>query len=47
MRRKTFFIATLFLFFVICLAHSSSHGKETSLTLVYSSNTMGEVDPSC
>lgn len=45
MGRKTFFIATLFLFSVICLTHSSSHGRETSLTLIYTSNTLGEIEP--
>jgi 5'-nucleotidase len=43
MRWKTFLITALF--FVICLAHSSSHGKDIPLTLIYSSNTLGEVEP--
>jgi len=45
MRSKTFLITTLFLFFVLSLVHSSGHGEESSFTLIYSSNTLGEVEP--
>jgi 2',3'-cyclic-nucleotide 2'-phosphodiesterase (5'-nucleotidase family) len=45
MRWKTVLLTALFLFFVTPLGHSSSHVKDTSLTLIYSSNTLGEVEP--
>jgi 2',3'-cyclic-nucleotide 2'-phosphodiesterase (5'-nucleotidase family) len=45
MVKKTFYIATLFLFSVIGLTHSSNNGRETSITLIYTANTLGEVEP--
>ncbi len=45
MVRKTFYIAALFLFSAIGLTHSSNNSRETSLTLIYTSNTLGEVEP--
>ena len=44
MRSKTFLTGTLFLFLVFFLSISSSHGEEGSLTLIYTSNTLGEVE---
>ena len=38
-------MGTLFSFLVLLLSVSSSHGKESSFTLIYSSNTLGEVEP--
>lgn len=39
------YIATLFLYSIIGLTHSSNNSRETSLTLIYTSNTLGEVEP--
>ena len=47
MKQKISPIWTLALSFIVFLNASSSFGKEVSFTLVYSSNTMGEVEPSC
>jgi hypothetical protein len=44
MRRKIFLI-NLHLIFVLLLFSSPGDGNETSLTLIYTSNTLGEVEP--
>ena len=40
-------IATLLTFFFLLLGSSPSFGNGTSLTLIYTSNTLGEVEPGC
>jgi len=45
MRIKTFLIGTLLTLFIPLLGSSSSLGNETTVTLIYTSNTLGEVEP--
>jgi 2',3'-cyclic-nucleotide 2'-phosphodiesterase (5'-nucleotidase family) len=45
MKRKVLLVAALFMFFEICLTHPSIDANETSLTLIYTSNTLGGVEP--
>jgi len=45
MRNKIFLVITLLISLVLVLKTSSSLGNETSLTLIYTSNTLGEVEP--
>lgn len=45
MKMKALLAASLFMFFEIYLTHSLTHGNEASLALIYTSNTLGEVEP--
>jgi 2',3'-cyclic-nucleotide 2'-phosphodiesterase (5'-nucleotidase family) len=45
MRNKIFLVITLLISLVLVLKTSSSFGNGTPLTLIYSSNTLGEVEP--
>jgi hypothetical protein len=47
MEHKIFSICPLVLSFALLLSSSFSFGSEVFTTLIYSSNTLGEVDPSC
>ena len=45
MRSKIFLISILFLIFFLLIKNSPCLANETSLTLIYTSNTLGEVEP--
>jgi 5'-nucleotidase len=45
MRNKIFLISILFLFFFLLIKNSTCAANEASLTLIYTSNTLGEVEP--
>ena len=47
MRIKTFLIGALLTLFFPIFASSSNLGKETPVTLIYTSNTLGEAEPGC
>jgi 5'-nucleotidase len=45
MKEKKFLISILFLFFFLLIKNSLCLANEASLTLIYTSNTLGEVEP--
>jgi len=44
---RIFTFCALLLSFALLLNSSPTLGEEVPITLIYSCNTMGEVDPSC